>query len=249
MSDLSEGGKALVHAGRQADRPSDADRERVLVALRARLGEAALAATSAPQPPRTPSQPSLAGSNLLKWGWVGPTVLVAGAAALFVPRALQQREQAAPVAHTSVSVVIPPPAAPSSAPAEVAPSPSAEAVDRASPRAESVEGTSRPADAPKTQPRSRDTLAEEVALLSRAETELHAGRPAKALVALAEHQRKFPRGALAEERTAARIQALCALGRSDEANAQLRQLLHISPNSPQEERARQACRAPRGTTP
>jgi hypothetical protein len=88
-------------------------------------------------------------------------------------------------------------------------------------------------------------LAEEVALLSRAETELRAGRPAKALLALSEHQRKFPRGALSEERTAARIQALCALERTDEANAQLKQLLHISPNSAHEERARQACRGSR----
>jgi len=132
------------------------------------------------------------------------------------------------------------PAAPSAAP-EIAPDPSAQAVDGTSTRVESGEGASRPVDSQKSA-RARDGLAEEVALLSRAETELHAGRPAKALVALAEHQRKFPRGALAEERTAARIQALCALGRNDEANAQLRQLLHISPNSPQEGRARQACR-------
>ena len=91
-------------------------------------------------------------------------------------------------------------------------------------------------------PRSRDGLAEEVVLLSRAQTELRAGRPANALLALNEHQRKFPRGTLAEERTAARIQALCALGRTDEANAQLKQLASISPNSAHQERARQACR-------
>jgi Flp pilus assembly protein TadD len=102
--------------------------------------------------------------------------------------------------------------------------------------------SSRPVDTQKVLPRSRDGLAEEVALLSRAETELRAGRPAKALSALSEHQRKFPRGALAEERAAARIQALCALGRTDDANAQLRQLLHLSPNSAHEGRARQACR-------
>ena len=95
---------------------------------------------------------------------------------------------------------------------EAAPSPSAVVAGASS---------SRSAETQKTVSRTRDGLAEEVALLSRAETELRAGRPAKALLVLAEHQRKFPRGALAEERTAARIQALCALGLRDEANAQL----------------------------
>ncbi|HET7543213.1 MAG TPA: hypothetical protein VFK05_25240 [Polyangiaceae bacterium] len=237
MSDLTEGGKALVHAARQADRPSEADRERVLALLRERLGDAALLATTAVQAPSAASRAALLRSKLLKWGWVGPTVLVAGAAVWFAPHAGQQR-QAAPAASASVLSA---PAAPSAA-AEVAPSPSAQVVDGTPTRAESAEGASRAIDPQKT-PRARDSLAEEVALLSRAETELHAGRPAKALVVLAEHQRKFPRGALAEERTAARIQALCALGRTEEANAQLRQLLHISPKSPQEERARQACRA------
>jgi hypothetical protein len=248
MSDLSEGGKALVKAGRQADRPSDADRERVLVALRERLGDAALLAASTVQAPapRTPSQPTLAHFKLLKWAWVGPTVLVAGAAAWLVPHSGQQHQAAAPAVHASALSA--PLVAPSAA-QEVSPSPSAQVLDPTSTRADSADEATRPSDAQKIVPRSRDTLAEEVALLSRAETELHAGHPAKALLALAEHQRKFPRGALAEERTAARIQALCALGRSDEANAQLRQLLHISPNSPQEERARQACRAPRSTTP
>ncbi len=247
MSDLSEGGKALVQAGKQADRPSDADRERVLVALRARLGEAALLATSAVQAPPATSPWAIVRAKLVKWGWVGPTVVVAGAVWL-APHARQQREQAALAAHPSAvnSVSAQPAASPSAAP-EPAVVASAEPVERALPRPEAPDG--RPTDAPKPQARSRDSLAEEVALLSRAETELHAGRPAKALLALAEHQRKFPRGALAEERTAARIQALCALGRSDEANAQLRQLLHISPNSPQEERARQACREPRGSAP
>jgi len=66
---------------------------------------------------------------------------------------------------------------------------------------------------------SRDALAQEVALLSRAAAALHDGNPTQALVALNEHEQKFPRGWLAEDRTAARIRALCALGRSTEADA------------------------------
>ena len=84
----------------------------------------------------------------------------------------------------------------------------------------------------------RDNLSEEVAILSRAETELHAGRPAVALRLLDEHERKFGNGLLAEERIAARVQALCALGRTTEADAQLARL---SPKSLHGEQARQAC--------
>jgi hypothetical protein len=241
MSDLTEGGKALVQAGRQADRPSNADRERVLALLQVRLGDAALLATGVTQAPLATSGASSASSKFGKWGWVGSTVLVAGAAWL-VPHLAHESEKPGPA--PSANVVSAP-----SAPAVVvaaAPEPLSPSAANSAPDVPRVpDGVSRAIDPQKGAPRSRDGLAEEVALLSRAETELHAGRPAKALLALAEHQRKFPRGALSEERTAARIQALCALGRTDEANAQLRQLLHISPNSALEERARQACREPR----
>src|SRR6478735_7819485 len=251
MSDLTEGGKALVQAGRRADRPSDADRKRVLVALQARLGDAALVAGATQAPAAAAANGAkLLRSKLVKWGWVGSTVLVAGAA-WFVPQLGHKADkagkaEAAPSASvvsvasaTSPAVV----AAPVVAAPELAPSPSATNTALDSSRVAPPDPSNRPSDAQKSPARARDGLGEEVALLSRAETELHAGRPEKALTALAEHQRKFPRGALAEERTAARFQALCALGRTDEANAQLRQLLHISPNSPLEERARQACRS------
>jgi hypothetical protein len=90
-------------------------------------------------------------------------------------------------------------------------------------------------------PRAADRLAEEVAILSQASVALHARRPAAALKALDEHRRKFPRGALGQERTSARIQALCALGRTNEARAELARLERTSPHSPHVARARKAC--------
>jgi hypothetical protein len=95
-------------------------------------------------------------------------------------------------------------------------------------------------------PRPADNLAEEVALLSQASADLHAGRPAAALAALDEHRRKFPRGALVQERTSARIQALCALGSMTEAQAEIARFTRTSPNSPHLARARKACGS--GTT-
>ena len=90
--------------------------------------------------------------------------------------------------------------------------------------------------------RVRDGLSEEVAILSRAETDLYGGRAESALLALDEHERRFGHGVLEEERTAARIQALCALGRTAEADTELARLVRISPNSPHAKRSRQACR-------
>jgi len=89
----------------------------------------------------------------------------------------------------------------------------------------------------------RDRLAQEVAILSRAAGYLEAGRPSDALRAIDEHQRKFPNGVLKEERYAARVQALCALGRRDEAAAELAHLSRLAPDSPQVARARQSCAA------
>jgi hypothetical protein len=77
-----------------------------------------------------------------------------------------------------------------------------------------------------------------VEILSRAQTELHAGRYSSALRVLEEHARKFPRGTLAQERRAARIRALCGAGRVAEADAELARL---SPGSVHESSAREAC--------
>jgi hypothetical protein len=89
-----------------------------------------------------------------------------------------------------------------------------------------------------------DQLADEADILLRAEAELHAGRANAALKLLNEHERRFARGLLAEERTAATVQALCALGRKAEATARLSRL---SAASLQSERARRACGLPRST--
>jgi RNA polymerase sigma-70 factor (ECF subfamily) len=107
------------------------------------------------------------------------------------------------------------------------------------PKAPSIASTHDPrakqAAAPNT---PASTLAEEVALLSKATSALHSGQASRALNILAEHQRKFPRGALAAERRGARAQALCQLGRKEEARATLQAL---SPSSPLAARAKSAC--------
>ncbi|HEX2670172.1 MAG TPA: hypothetical protein VHM25_04830, partial [Polyangiaceae bacterium] len=87
---------------------------------------------------------------------------------------------------------------------------------------------------------AQDALAKEVALLSRATSDLRAGRAGAALKLLDEHQRKFPNGMLVVERRAVRAQALCSLKRVSEGRAELAQL---APQSPAAGRAKQLCDA------
>jgi hypothetical protein len=75
-------------------------------------------------------------------------------------------------------------------------------------------------------------------LLSRATSDLHRGNAADALKVLNEHGREFPNGLLSEERRGARAQALCLLGRTSEARAEL---AHLTPQSPAAARAQQVC--------
>ena len=88
---------------------------------------------------------------------------------------------------------------------------------------------------------SSDSLPEEVHLLSRAEQQLNLGHAEEALTTLGEHERRFPHGALAEERMAARVQSLCALGRVAEARSDLMRFARAYPRSAHLEHARAFC--------
>jgi hypothetical protein len=75
---------------------------------------------------------------------------------------------------------------------------------------------------------------------------MNVGLPEEALKALAEHERKFPTGSLAEDRMAARVQALCALGRTAEAKSELTRLTRTYPKSAHIELATRVCRIDTG---
>ncbi len=223
MTKLTPKAEELVRAGREALRPSDADRKRVFQALLPQLG-GGLGAGGLNAPSTAPAAPAAASGLAVK---VAAAIVVIGVAGggLF----LALRKEAAPARPVTPGVSsASEPRPPIEKPPESAPS--------AVPLAESPEKR-----APVASSRSSDTLAEEVAILSEASAALHGGRPAAALKMLDEHRRKFPRGALGQERTSARIQALCALGRTKEAQAELARLARASPNSPHVARARKAC--------
>ncbi len=243
MPDLSPEAQALVRSGRQAYRPSEADRDRVLEALRGRLGDAVALGAAAPRSPVASVQVRAIRAVLSHWKAIGVTAFAGGG--LLFALGLEHGRHAsslpqAPGAATLASAATGDPSPPSNDTTPLPLPPVSEA--KPAPLVEV-----RPVPVP---PRhTHDGLSDEVAILSRAETELHGGRPESALKALDEHERRFPRGVLAEERTAARIQALCALGRTAEADAQLARLERLSPHSAHEERARQACREIAPTNP
>ncbi len=62
-----------------------------------------------------------------------------------------------------------------------------------------------------------------------------------ALARLSEHERLFPSGALRSERLAARVFALCALGRSAEARLVTREFERVAPGSPLTPRVLASC--------
>ncbi|KYF49516.1 hypothetical protein BE04_37450 [Sorangium cellulosum] len=70
---------------------------------------------------------------------------------------------------------------------------------------------------------------------------LRAGDAGRALALLEEHAAEFRAGTLRQERMAARVFALCALGRIDEARAEAARFLRDAPRSPLAERVRAAC--------
>jgi len=222
VSDLSDESKALLESGRDVLFPSADDRARVAKLLSERLGPGAL--VEQPPPVSVP--------DARRWAWwklTGAAVGV-GVAGLFLT--LREPAPEPPRPQPSPAASVPPrrmemPSTPS-ATSSVLPVPAP--IER------------RPAataNAP-----LRDSLSEEVALLSRATEALRAAHPLEALKRLDEHQRRFPNGRLVEERLGARIRALCALERRVEAEAELARLSRAAPRSPQLARARAACGFP-----
>jgi hypothetical protein len=204
-----------------------------------RTGDAPDAGAAATKPSE-----AAAGSKLTLWKATGALagLVVAGAGTFFALRP-EPAAIAVPAASATPATVaaVAAPAAPAAVAENPLPSPTSTSTEQ--PKAHDSEESPgvTPPRAPssrRTAPRAGDALAREVALLSRASSELHAARPAAALQALNEHARRFPAGVLAQERAAARARALCELGRTSEAQVELAKL---TPGSPHAARAAQAC--------
>jgi hypothetical protein len=86
-----------------------------------------------------------------------------------------------------------------------------------------------------------DSLAEETALLRRAQAALSSNEPRSALSILREHERRFPDGVLAEERRALKVVALCDDGQVERGRKQAKAFAAKHPGSALRERVAAAC--------
>jgi len=240
MQPLSDRARAALDHYREADVLPEAGRERVLdgVADRVARGEVPPAEVDVPPP-----QP-VAGLG------VGAKVVISMAVAIVAVPAVvglvdrgddgieRVRAPAPVVAKVDVPVepVASPPVRPE--PAQVEPAVSAEPQELAPPPKKRARPEPPQEPAPQTEV---PTIDEEMKLLKPAQAALRAGDAMRALAAVAEHRHQFADGKLADLREIVRIEALCRLGRDDEAGAASREFLKRWPGSPHSHRVRGAC--------
>jgi hypothetical protein len=202
----------LVAAERQAVRPSQADRMRIRDALRVHLEPSASVVNEIPLRPKQASPPKGGRISWTKALLTGTGVAAVGLAVVFsVGRRDPAPINAAPSAQESMTSASLPGAAPSAAVDFEHPDVPSQTESVASDVVRAVPAPSLYTKGPS------DTLAQEVALLARAEKDFHAGNFVRALSDVGEYKRRFPRGALTQERRHLRAQILCRLGRVREA--------------------------------
>jgi TolA-binding protein len=104
----------------------------------------------------------------------------------------------------------------------------------------------RSADKPRSRAAAPDasSLAKELKLVAAAQAAVQSGNHESALRLLQHHAQRFPTGALAEEREAALVDALCGVGRKVEAAATAERFVARFPGSPRSSRVRAACAEP-----
>jgi hypothetical protein len=225
----------LLDRARHAHDPGPEDAARVRAKLALRIGAAALA---------TGGSAAAVGRS---HGWllklVLPSVVVASVLALVLTRGRSPAVETAPVPPAAVSVPVVATAEPTATELP-APTPSDAPVAPANSVPLAAASATAPVRAARPQPSASSDLEAEMALLASAQAAIQRGDFSAALAKLDEHQRSFPGGALSEERTAARVVALCGAGRQSEARALAALFLAHHPSSPLAPRVKNACGAP-----
>jgi hypothetical protein len=254
MIDLGPEARALLDAARDGDGPTQGDQARVraAVARRLLLGAAAAGVTGAVA--RT--APGALGKAALPMSLTAKVVLPAVLATAVgagmaihtfdSPRAERQAEVPSSLALRR------PPVTPTSSTTRVAPAATTATTEPATtasvrPRAPTKAVTTATiAPAPSVRPAERPAseVGSEVLLIEGAHAALRAGNAERALDLLDEHARRFPSGALGEERDAARVACLCAAGRTADAASARDRFLRAFPDSPQAAGVQSSCGGP-----
>jgi hypothetical protein len=229
MSEMGPETRRLLELARHADDPEVADEHRIGRSLARRLGAEAAAAAVGVGGVKSAAGASL--GKVIALGVVGLGVILGLAYGLVVasrpaPTNATEPGSAASVAAASatsgaraVSSEL------ASAPSSLAPEPSATVpLTRSAPTARLNPVPEAPSDV--------DPLRAETAALRSAQRAIRSGDPERALGLIREQDATYRGGALAQERAAARIFALCDLGRTEEARAEIRRFGRQWPRSP-----------------
>jgi hypothetical protein len=247
MTDRSPETLELVLAGRRDSGPGDARRFRNRARLLARVGAGA-AMTSAASASAAVVKSGAGAVSLAAKIAVGAVVFsVAGMSARAVFVRSQESEHfspeltAAPVAAEPAAGAsgFPPPS-PSASAAPEPPAPAPPAGASAHPRRAAPASNARDAE---------PSFESDVQLLREVDAALRAGRADAALRMLDERTIHGSAGALAQERAAARVLALCALGRKGEVRAASSSFLREWPDSPLAPRVASTCEAAAPSAP
>ncbi|HMY16576.1 MAG TPA: hypothetical protein PKA58_09670 [Polyangium sp.] len=261
MSELGPEAQEILQNGRDGDNPTSADRARIRGALMSAIAAGA-AATAAGQAEAAVEigLPASAGATKPVVTSIFGTVFAKGIAILCLGVAGTGAWLAWPKGN-SAQAPRPPPnsekpvdsamvatAAPLITPAssaEVAP----EKPLAPMPAASTLASVAKPPPAPSTAStaevddpvESADSLLAETDRLRKAHGAMREGDPEKALTLLSEQAAEGEGQKLREERSAARVLALCKLGRVAEAQAEAAAFLAQNPQSPLADRVRKAC--------
>lgn len=214
--------ETLFRDARRALSPTAQDRARVRERLAAQLAAGAAAASVA----TATSKATVASKSALYAKILASIALVTGATLVVGPRAFTKSD-------ATRAIVAPAPTKAAIARiverSRIAPPPVAAAVTR-----DEVVPAPRPVVRPAP---SGVASADEVALVAELDGALRAGDAARALRLAADHERRFPRGLLVEERDGARVIARCINGSTSNADA----FLAAHPRSPMRARITSAC--------
>lgn len=247
MSELSYEAKALIRRAGTADGPSRADRARVkrrivagIAAAGTTLAGGGTVASGAPAALGAVSAGKMTVASVLLWlaagAGLGSVVSVPAVVSTY-RRAEAVRTAVPATAPLSAPAAVRPPIEPASDPLRAAAAPITEKTERNERISEHRDpGRSRAAAAT-----GAASLAEETRLLEAAQRELAKNQGGAALAMLDEHAARFPSGALSEERSAARILALCGVGRTGEARSAAKAFIAASPSSPLVPRLESSC--------
>jgi hypothetical protein len=267
MTELSSEAKALLRQARRGFSPPAGRLEAIRSAVQAQIAASPGALSSMTSPASGVAARALAGAG---WnagysvgaalligalgaggivGWLGAGRSTAASGPSSAPNALFPAPPAlpSPIEPTAPLADTPPtPLTTVETPAEgmsidLTPSPKSASAPR-----DRARGPVRARNKAETAPESgaalaSDSLAEEVRMLRSARAALDRGDPMQALRLVDAHETRFHRGTLYEERLAARVLALCALGRADAARAAAQELEHAAPRSPHLPRVRASC--------